>query len=251
MFKKIVRAALTGVAIFTGVATLAYAWMTPTWQKPIANESALAYSTTYAFQTNNAHVDTLAMQCVYTSATIVTTNFSDSNITLNSAVISATNTFTSLDPTQTGMIALPVLYSSSTQTVSPLVNQTTYYVIPVDRSSFKLALTSTGAIAGVGIVITSSNTARTYTLAPLAITGTPSFKWQVSNNGTNYNDLTTTPYNVAISSVTMLSYTLGGAASMWDFGPFDYTWIRLNVIGPTTGGIQLKCTPNGEGQDRN
>lgn len=248
MLKRIVRATLTGAAIFAGVATIAYAWMVPMWQKPIANESALAYNQTYSFQTNNAHVDTVAMQCIYTSATVVTTNFADSNITLNSAVISATNTFTSLDVNQTGMIGLPVLYSSSTQTVAPLVNQTTYYVIPVDRSSFKLALTSTGAIAGLGIVITSSNTAKSYTLAPLAIAGTPSFKWQVSVDGTNYNDLTLTPYNITISSITMTSYTLGGASTVWDFGPFDYTWLRLKVIAPTAGGIQLKCTPNGEGQ---
>lgn len=232
-------------------ATAAYAWMTPTWGKPIANETALAYSKTYAFQTNNAHVDTLSFQCVYTSATIPTTTFTDAMVTPGSAVISATNTYTSLDQNKTGTVGLQVLYTSSTISVGGLTNQTTYYVIPVDRNSFKLASTSTGAIAGAAITITSSGTAHTYSLATLPITGTPSFKWQVSNDGTNYNDLTANSFNVAVSSVTMLTYTFGGASTVWDFGPFDWTWFRLNVIGPTTGGVALTCTPNGEGQDRN
>ena len=245
------KLSLIAAALSLGLCTLAYAYMQPTWGKPIANESALAYNNTYSFQTNNSRVDSLSFQCVYTSATLPTTTFNDSSITLNSAVISATNTYTSLDPAQTGAIGFPVLYSSSTLTVAPLVNQTTYYVIPVDRNSFKLALTSTGAVAGLGIVITSSNTAKTYSLAPIAITGTPSFKWQASNDGVNFNDFTANSYNVAVSSVTMLSYTLGGTSTIWDFGPYDYTWIRLNVVAPTKGGIRLICTPNGEGQSAN
>lgn len=242
---------LIAAALSLGLCTLAYAYMSPTWGKPLANETALAYNQTYSFQTNNSRVDSLAFQCVYTSATVPTTTFTDSMITLNSAVVSATNTYTSLDSSQTGMIGFQVLYTSSTISPSPLVNQTTYYVIPVDRSSFKLATTLNNAKAGTGIVITSSGTAHTYTLAPLAITGTPSFKWQVSNDGTNFNDYTANSYNVTVSSVTMLSYTLGGASTVWDFGPFDFTWIRLNAIAPTQGGIQLKCTPNGEGQSAN
>ena len=44
----------------------------------------------------------------------------------------------------------------------------------VDADNFQLATTSTGAIAGSGIVLTSSSTAgpHTYTLSPLTIAGT-------------------------------------------------------------------------------
>jgi len=255
MLRRLIRAASLGGTIFVGIVAVAYAWMRPQWGSPLANESALAYNQTYAFQTNNAHIDSLSFQCVYTSATLPTTTFTGAMLTANSSVIAATNSYTTANAYQgqKGAIGFQVLFSTNgaASAPSPLINQTTYYVIPVDVNDFKLATTSTGAVAGTAIVLTSTGTAGAYKLTPLAITGTPSFKWQVSNDGTTWNDLTATPYNVAISSITMSAYTFGGASTVWDFGPFNYVWVRLNVIAPTAGGIQLKCTPNGEGQTAN
>ena len=51
-------------------------------------------------------------------------------------------------------------------------------------------------------------------MAPLTIAGTPSFKWQSSNDGTNFADL-------SVSSVTFGSpYT--AASTQWDFGTYNY-----------------------------
>lgn len=132
-------------------------------------------------------------------------------------------------------LALPVLYSG-TPVIGGLVSQTTYYAIPVDANSIKLGATSSGAVAGNFITITSSNsqtTAHVYTLAPLAIAGTPSFKWQASNDNSNWIDL-------AVSSVTLSSYNNPPATTGWDFGVINYHYVRVNVVAPTQGGILFR-----------
>lgn len=150
---------------------------------------------------------------------------------------------------QASMTALPVLYSTGSVAIGGLTNQTTYYIIPVDKDTIKLASSSANAQAGTAITLTSSQTlttANTYTLTPLVISGTPSFKWQVSNDGNLWQDYTTTSSGVSVSSVTILSYTNGGASTSWDFGNFGYNWIRLAVIAPTAGGLNLLVTMNGK-----
>jgi len=136
--------------------------------------------------------------------------------------------------------ALNVLYSG-TPAIGGLTTGTTYFVIPLSANTLALATTKANAIAGTAITLTSSQTAttaNTYTLAPLAISGTPSFKWQASNDNTNWTDL-------SVSSVTMTSYTYGGATSSWDFGTPAYTYFRVNVIAPLQGAISLVITAAG------
>lgn len=132
--------------------------------------------------------------------------------------------------------ALPVLYSAAGGgVIGGLTNQTTYYAIAVDANNIKLATSKVNAVAGTGIVVTSTSTqlvAHTFTLAPLAITGTPSFKWQVSNDNSSWDDL-------AVSSVTVSSYSNPPATTIWAFGPIGTRYLRLNVVAPTTGGLYL------------
>ena len=137
-------------------------------------------------------------------------------------------------------LAIPVLYSTGAVAIGGLTNQTTYYAIPVTADSFRLAATSTGAVAGSYITLTSSSTAgpHTYTLAPLVLTGTPSFKWQASNDGDNWSD-------ISVSSVTFASpYT--AASSTWDFGTYNYRWLRLKYTAGTAGALNLMVTENGK-----
>lgn len=137
--------------------------------------------------------------------------------------------------------ALPVLYKKTAGT-SPgqLVANTTYYVVPVDANNLKLASTSTAAVAGtpvVGISTQTSTGGGSFSLTALAIAGTPSFKWQSSNDNTNWFDM-------AITTVTFASpYTASNQS--WDFGTPNYVYYRLNVIGPTQGGMKLVVTGNG------
>jgi hypothetical protein len=155
---------------------------------------------------------------------------------VDSAIVTASSKISSVSHGLT--TGLPVLYTLSAGT-SPgtLVANTTYYVIRVDANSFKLASSQAHAIAGTAVAI-ATQTARgggIFSLAPLPIAGTPSFKWQSSNDGTNWSDL-------AVSSVTMSS--LAPASTLWDFSEvtINFRYLRLNVVAPTAGGINLVVT---------
>jgi hypothetical protein len=131
---------------------------------------------------------------------------------------------------------LPVLYTKSAGT-SPgaLVANTTYYVVRVDANNFKLASSQANALLGtvVSIATQTAQGGGTFILTPLAIAGTPSFKWQYSNDNSNWVDM-------SVSSVTMSSLAL--ATTVWDFGTITYRYLRLNVVAPTAGGINLVVT---------
>lgn len=125
---------------------------------------------------------------------------------------------------------------------------TTYYVVPVDANNFKLATSSGLAAVGTSNVRLSTQTATgggSYTLTPTPYLGTPSWKWQVSADNSNWQDFTTTSAGVAVSSVTYSS-PAGVTSNSWDFGPFNYQYIRLNVLSPTQGGVALTSTLNGK-----
>lgn len=129
--------------------------------------------------------------------------------------------------------ALPVLYTKTAGT-SPgqLSAGTTYYAIPIDANSFKLSDTSTGAVAGSPVISIATQTAAgggSFTLTPTPIAGSYSFKWQESNDGTNFSD-------VAVSSVT---YAASGN-TIWDFGTVNFKWLRLKALTGTGGGLNLQ-----------
>ena len=128
-----------------------------------------------------------------------------------------------------------------------MTTSTTYYA-GSNGTSFNLATTSTGAVAGNFITFTSTTAGVGYSLkfAPLAITGTPSYQWQVSNDGVNYQNYTVNDQGVAVSSVTVGTFFSSGTVTTWDFGEIQYAWIRLNVVGPTTGAIKLQVIGNGK-----
>lgn len=138
---------------------------------------------------------------------------------------------------------LAILFSTSSASTppAPLINQTTYYAIKVDANTIKIATTSALAVLGTSLNLTSQGTAnKSFSLAPLALTGTASFKWQLSNDDTNWVDST-----LAGSSVTFASpYTAGNVYS--DFGQINANYIRLNYTAPTTGAVNLKVKGNGK-----
>lgn len=135
-------------------------------------------------------------------------------------------------------MALPVLYQTAGANFGGLIDQTTYYPIIVDANNVKLASSKANALLGTGIVITSSatsTTAASFSLTPLGISGTPSFKWEVSNNGSDWSD-------AAVSSVTLSSYSNPPASTLFLFGSLSTRYLRLNAVAPTTGGILLNVT---------
>jgi hypothetical protein len=69
------------------------------------------------------------------------------------------------------------------------------------------------------------------------LSGTPSFKWEGSNDDSNWYDLTST-----ISSVTYSS----ADNTLWDIGEVDYRYLRINYTGPTRGGLSLQVYMSGK-----
>ena len=145
-------------------------------------------------------------------------------------------------------LALPVLYGSAV-TLSGLTSQTTYYVIPINSNAISLAKTSTAAIAGVPIVLTSSLTktaADTFTMTALASTGIPSYRLEVSNDGSQWMPYTLNADGVTISSVSIGTYFSTGTITTWDLGEVGYSWMRMSVVAPTTGAIKIQSSVNGK-----
>lgn len=205
----------------------------------IATTTAVGTSTTYALFSSSHAALTL-------SGTVTTNALGQGS----SAMTGGTNSAYSLSTDQITIAshgftkALPVLYSTDTVTIGGLTNQTTYYVVVVDANTIGLSSTSAVAQTGNYINLTSSSTgttAHTFTLAPLSFTGTPSWKWQVSNDNSNWVDMNT-------SSVTFSSpYT--ASSYLWNFGNVPFRYMRLNVVGPTTGGMSFVTTGNGVSGD--
>lgn len=130
--------------------------------------------------------------------------------------------------------ALAVLYSAG-GLIGGLTSQTTYYAIPVDVDNFKLAASSSLALSGTGIVVTSTGTqlvANTYTLTALPFVGSSSFKWEVSNDGAVWS-------NLAVSSVTVAPSD-PASSTIWSMGTLGTRFLRLNTVAPTSGGLALK-----------
>jgi hypothetical protein len=212
---------------------------------------------------------------IYTTATVVGQNYAlysssptalrwnpanamvggtNSAYTINTAVILSTTNWYSNG--QTPMVALPVVYTQGASAITGLTNQTTYYAIPISPNAFALATTSTGAVAGFGLLPNTSSTtipgvfitlnssqtkttADTYSLRPTVFAGSPSGFWQVSNDGnawTTYTSSGTVPLTASGNSI------LGG-----DFGSINFAWIRFNLNTPPTGGaLQFSIEPNGK-----
>jgi hypothetical protein len=137
-----------------------------------------------------------------------------------------------------------VLYATLTGTApGGLTTQTTYYAIRTNGVDFKLASSKANASAGTAVNITSLTGSGTFRLTPIGMSGTAaSFKWQVSNDGTNFFDYATTANGVSVSSFT---WSAAGTTG-WDFGEIYYKKIRLKYLAPATfGGIDLAVTGTG------
>lgn len=149
----------------------------------------------------------------------------------------------------TGVITIPangfanglgVTYTQGASAITPLVNSTVYYTGAVTPNTFELSTTSTGAVAGVFITLTSSSTTgpHTYTLTPQSVTGTGGLAWYESNDCQNWTAILTT-------STTIPSPYAAGTQT-WDFGTVNFACIQAQYTAPTTGGLNIKIIPNGK-----
>ena len=211
----------------------------------MANSTLSAISSTWTAAGIVYATSTATGSVNYTLVSSIPGSLSVSGATMTGGTSSAVNLTTSkITKASHGLtLGLPVLLTKSAGTTpAPLAANTTYYAVPVDANTFQLATTSTGAVAGSVITITTQTATGggSFTLTPLTITGTPGFKWQWSNDNANWTDM-------AVSSVTFASpYT--AATTIWDMQRVNVRYVRLNVTGPTTGGLKLQVVVNGKDQ---
>ena len=164
--------------------------------------------------------------------TLTATTSTASNIDTANNAINATNAFT---------LGLPVLFSTTTGTApGTLLNQTTYYAMPFNGTEVQLATSSAQALLGKNVGISTQTVlgGGSFKLAPLSFTGTPSWQWQQSNDSSNWVSMST----VTVSSTTFASpYTAN--STLTDFGSVNARYMRLNIVGPTTGGVAISVIP--------
>ena len=134
-------------------------------------------------------------------------------------------------------VGLPVLYSTTTGNIAPLVSQTTYYVTAVDNAKFKLASSRANAQAGTAISFTSFVATGTVSAAftPIAYSaGVPAaYKFQRSNDGSNWADM-------PVSSGTVYATAVSSAQAV-DFGDANFRYYRVNFSASTFGAANIKA----------
>jgi hypothetical protein len=176
---------------------------------------------------------------------------------MTNGTASAINTTNSSITAGTGYTTgLQVLFSTTTAGSVPptgLTSGTTYYAIPLGvaagqaSTTYQLASTLANAQAGTPVSITAQTATGgdSYSLAPLAITGTPTVTWQASDDCVNYTTISTTPMGQSVSALSFASpYTAN--TTYWDLGLVDAACIQAAVVGPTRGAVNLQIYVNGK-----
>jgi hypothetical protein len=216
--------------IFTAV-TVAFADQV-VYTDYFVNEPALTYSKSFTIDLNNKRIDTIAWQVNYASASISSMTFTGTAVSSGSYIITI--------PTHSLTTAFAVRFTTNSGIgLRPLVNQTTYFVNYITSNTFAVVDTATGAINNLYIKITTNALSSTqYGFIPVPFSGTPSFKWQSSNDNTNWFDL-------PVASFTAPSPLTPGTTS-WNFGPVYYRYQRVNFSSATAGGFNLQILGNGK-----
>jgi hypothetical protein len=119
-------------------------------------------------------------------------------------------------------------------TPTGLTAEATYYAIRTGVNSYKLAGASTAAVAGTAVNITATTGSGSFSLIPLAKSGSAVFDFSASNDNTNWIDL-------AISSTTAANS--GTFAS--NLAAYAYRYIKMTFTAPTTGGLDIQAILSG------
>ena len=208
-----------------------------------ASMAAIIKSTTTGGQTVVYSTSTTSGTSANYSITFVGQGLSTNNSGFFGGTNSAwaINTPTITVPSHGFTTALPVrITTGSAVSLLPIAFNTNYYPIIIDANNFKLATSQANALAGTAVTLTSSSTlasAPTFTLTPQTIAGGSSYKWQVSNDGNNWTDLTT-PSSYTIGT----NFVYPSTSTVYDFGDLDYKYLRANVVAPTAGGLGLEIS---------
>jgi hypothetical protein len=180
----------------------------------------------------------------YALTSVSDTKLSLSGATMTGGILSAIDATNDLITTSAHGLETGegVVYSTGTNgSITGLTWGNTYYIIKVSSSKYKFALSKADAVAGTAVDIsyTPGATNHTFTLSPVVWgSSTAGAKWQQSNDGSHFFDVP------SISSVSVTSSNTSETITGWDFGFFDYRWLRLKFTGPAAGGLNLKVDIN-------
>jgi hypothetical protein len=166
------------------------------------------------------------------SATATLINGSVSDIETDTTILGISSD-TIRYPNHSFVTGLGVLYSTPTVGSDPagLIPGTTYYVIRTDGQDFLLASSTANALVGTAVDITAITGGGEFTFTPYPLTGVPSFKWQASNDNSNWSD-------VAVDSFTWSS----AGSTLWDYAEPGYRYLRINYTHPNEGQGGLALT---------
>lgn len=129
----------------------------------------------------------------------------------------------------------PMLFVTVSGTApTGLTTATTYYAIVTSNSKFKLATSSANALAGTAINISALTGSGSFTMTRTAYAGTYSFKYQASNDGTNWSDISGAAVTYSAPGSTITEITL-----------VTYKWLRLNFTAGTGSAMNLRVAAFG------
>lgn len=162
-----------------------------------------------------------------------------------------TSTLNTILKTQTQWgTALPVRVAVVSGTLPlPLVAVTTYYASNLTTAGFGLSDTSTGAVAGLLLTLSTSSLtgAGSFTMTPIALSGTPAFKLQMSNDGTNFSDVFVSTSALLAPFTTNVSFAspYTTASVLYNIGNVYYRFLRFAYTAATFGATNINYIVNG------
>lgn len=166
----------------------------------------------------------------------------DSDISVANDTLAEVNTYPN---------GLALLFVKTAGTVpTGLTDKATYYVSNRIPASFKLSNTSTGSAADLYVNITATTTTGggTFVLTPIKNTGTHNFKFQKSNDGSNWYDVViataanANPFTLSANVAT--PYT--ASQKFWDIGPVYFRYLRFLFTKGTFGNVNIAVSLSGK-----
>lgn len=143
-------------------------------------------------------------------------------------------------------LGLPGLVTLAANTTAALTDKTTYYVMANTGTSFKVAATSTGAVAGSAVDITTMTQAGggTVTFTPITTSGTFTLIPYCSNDGVNFSPIQLSTGGAAPGITSATPYTPG--STIWNIGKNYFRYIRLVYTNATWGSMLLNYSMNAQ-----
>lgn len=180
--------------------------------------AATSLATTTATTIDLTGVEMASVQVVYSDTAPAAKTFVDANVSTSNDTITIT-----AHPYVLGC----KVAATTTGTLPGGLSATNYYVIVVDANTIKLASSLANAVAGTAVDITSAAGGGTHTLTAATSSGNVA-KLQVSNDNTNWSDVSGDTVTIATSS----------GAALWDTGLVASRYMRI-LYTPSAGQVSL------------